>query len=288
MTNNTTDTSNARAVSSGLTPFDALAEQEIKAASKRAALLTLGGAILVLGSLIYGGLSLRDVQTRKEQLEHEVTEQSKQLASITETKTRLETDINSKNIEISRLTKQETDLQQSITIWQRRVEELQSQLKDTEEKLGELTSQLRESASFTQYIHKVNLGTAKYLINQSPALGALLSEILKFQENGLSFGFGNTPDDGFTSPGFADYLLRRVSERYRLRYQGLANLESANSPDIGDICVYEGGLTMFYLRDERRAPFVIGMTTVGILSLEPNFGVERIRVLRTGLSTRPR
>jgi hypothetical protein len=29
---------------------------------------------------------------------------------------------------------------------------------------------------------------------------------------------------------------------------------------------------MFYLRDERQMPFVIGMTTLGILSLKPYFG----------------
>jgi hypothetical protein len=272
----------------GSGPFSAVAEQQLRAASKRTALLTFCGALLIFGSLVYGAFALRDVQARKEQLEQDVIDKTDQVNALAASKVQFEQAIATKTDEISRLTKQEATLQQEIASSRKVVEDLREQLTEVQDRVEILEGRLRESASFAQYVHKVNLGTAKYLIVRSPRLSKLLSEILSFQERGLPFDFRNTADEGFTSPAFAGFILRKVNGGPPISppEAALTNLENVSRPEIGDIIVYESGLTMFYLRDERNASFVIGMTTAGILSLEPGFGVGKLRVLKTDLARR--
>jgi hypothetical protein len=103
------------------------------------------------------------------------------------------------------------------------------------------------------------------------------------------WGLANTPRGGFTSPGFAGYVLRGLAP-----VSGGADPERAlrrlprtlDPPFIGDVVLYEAGFAMFFLRDANDQPYVLGMTPVGVTSLEPDFGVRRLAVLRTGISTR--
>ncbi len=41
---------------------------------------------------------------------------------------------------------------------------------------------------------------------------------------------------------------------------------------VGDIIFYETGYTMLYFMDARNSPFCIGMTPVGIMTLNIEFG----------------
>jgi len=181
-------------------------------------MLTLGGALLVVGSLVYGALALRDVQARKQQLEQDVIAKSDEVTilvrkvdALTTSQTQLEQAIATKTAQIDQLMRQEATVQQETATLKKQVAELLEQLRDTEEKLETLEAQLRESASFSQYVHKVSLGTAKYLLRRSERLSRLLSAILDFQEQGLPFGFHNTADNGFTSPAFAGFILQKVT-----------------------------------------------------------------------------
>lgn len=110
-------------------------------------------------------------------------------------------------------------------------------------------------------------------------------KILHFRDRDLPFSFTNRPEVGFTSPGFAGYILqqlRRVPDGYPPETT-LRTLPSVSEPQLGDIIEYETGFALFYLRDRRGSPFVIGMTPMGITALNLDFGARRTGVLRTNL-----
>ena len=48
-------------------------------------------------------------------------------------------------------------------------------------------------------------------------------------------------------------------------------LMPATGPTVGSVVFYKTGYTMFYFLDTYQKPFVIGMTPLGIASLEPDF-----------------
>ena len=147
--------------------------------------------------------------------------------------------------------------------------------------MADLQEQIRLSADYAEHLHKVDFGSAKMLFSVSARLGQLLDLILQFREQDIPFSLANDPQKGFTSPGFADFVLRELGVQ-----GGLGGLPSTDRPDLGDIVLYRSGFALFYMRDIDGQPFVIGMTPIGIAALEPDFGVERTGALSTGLSDR--
>ena len=166
-------------------------------------------------------------------------------------------------------------------------ERLRAQLADSNSKLEALTAQIRESADLTRYLHPIDFADAKNLYNTAPQLGDLLARILSLKDRNLPFNFANRPDVGFTSPGFAGYVLQELR---RLPAgapdAALRTLPSATEPQLGDVILYETGFALFYLKDHNGAPFVIGMTPKGVAALDPDFRVRRTGVLRTDLGRR--
>jgi hypothetical protein len=152
-------------------------------------------------------------------------------------------------------------------------------------KLSKLEEKIHESADLTIYLHPIDMTDSKYLSTVSPLLGELLDKILILRSKSVSFDAANAPSVGFTSSGFAGYILQQVKDIPSADYPEslLKTLAAGSTPQLGDIIQYETGLSMFYLRDRKGSSFVIGMTPAGIAALNPNFDAKQTGVLRTGL-----
>jgi hypothetical protein len=167
------------------------------------------------------------------------------------------------------------------------VADLTARLSDANAQFERLSAQIQESTDLVRYLHPIDFADAKNLYNTSSVLGELLVKILTFRDRNIPFNFANDPATGFTSPGFAAYVLQQVKHGPPAN-NVVTSLPTAAAPQLGDIIQYETGFALFYLVDRRGAPFVIGMTPKGIAALNVDFGVKRMGVLRTGLySGRP-
>jgi hypothetical protein len=152
------------------------------------------------------------------------------------------------------------------------------QLADAESLVGTLAEHIGLSIALEEHLHPVDIEDAKKLAASSDRLARLLSRVLELQKQETRFSSANKPGIGFNSPGFTGYVLGRI-----VRGRTLKSLPPTDTPRLGDIIRYENGFTMFLLEDAKGAPFVIGMTPVGIAALEPDFGVPRTGALSTGI-----
>lgn len=103
--------------------------------------------------------------------------------------------------------------------------------------------------------------------------GRILSQAIEDSHHKLPFSGVNTPMAGFTSPGYATYLLAKVGVHTPIDQMP----QQRGPPQNGDIIIYGAGYTMFYF-DIIGKRFVIGMTPQGVLALDPNFS-RPIKVL---------
>ena len=99
----------------------------------------------------------------------------------------------------------------------------------------------------------------------------LLRAALDDARRKLPFDGANNPNKGFTSPGYAQYLLSKIGIIKRIE-----SLKSrAGPPKNGDIISYAPAYEMFYFSiPGAHKEFVIGMTPEGVLSLDPKFGTQ--------------
>jgi hypothetical protein len=228
---------------------------------------------------------LTSVRADLESSEKKLTEVNTARQEATAELTRLQTETNVQAREVERLTGQLQNVTATRDQAQMQLDALKSSLAESNQQLKELQDQISGSADLVQYLHPIDLADTKDLYNTSPAPGDLLVRILEFRDRKIPFNFANRPDIGFSSPGFAGYILqsfRKVPDNARPDV-ALHTLPSVQSPQLGDIIEYETGFALFYLRDRSGSPFVIGMTPTGIAALNLDFHARRIGVLRTNL-----
>jgi len=151
-------------------------------------------------------------------------------------------------------------------------------LAETESMVAALQEHIGLTVALSRHLHPVGAEDAEKLADSSDRLARLLSRVLDMQERNTRFSGANKPSVGFNSSGFTGYVLGRV-----VRGKSLKSLPETETPQLGDIIRYENGFDMFLLQDSEGAPFVIGMTPVGIAALEPDFGVPRAGALATGI-----
>ena len=116
----------------------------------------------------------------------------------------------------------------------------------------------------------------KEMYSRYPAQTELITffrHLVEEEETGWKLG-GYSLEEGFDSPSFATFIINRFSqteisesERYAIRDM----LPPTDRPAIGDVVFYEAGYAMFYF-EYRQKPFVIGMTPIGLASLQLDFG----------------
>lgn len=159
---------------------------------------------------------------------------------------------------------------------------------------GELDAvemRLQETTEITRHVHPIDMVDMKMIFSTIPARVAdALGTILEQRERDVGWRLGGTaPEQGFDSPSFAAFVLERhgalppasggaedLLSRSRRLFQ---DLPAATTPQPGDLVFYPSGYALFYFLDQRREPFVIGMTPSGIVALDPDFappvGVRR-------------
>lgn len=169
----------------------------------------------------------------------------------------------------------------------RAVAALEAQVASLETQLADVSARLSEAVGMRNQILEFDWAEAKFLASQSERLAKLVFVINDLHQRGVGWGFENTPEDGFTSPGLAGYALQKIG---RLPddlepAHALAQLPvEQGEAELGDLIFYEPSYYLFYLRDQDGQPFVLGMTPFGILPLQVDFGPERRGILRTGLA----
>jgi len=151
-------------------------------------------------------------------------------------------------------------------------------LEEAQATVAALQDHIGLTVALSKHLHPVGDADAERLADSSDRLGRLLSRVLEMRAQNIRFSSVNRPDEGFNSPGFTGYVLGRVA-----RGKSLTSLPETDTPQLGDIIRYQNGFDMFLLQDAQGAPFVIGMTPVGIAALEPDFGVARAGALATGI-----
>ncbi|HWS89179.1 MAG TPA: hypothetical protein VN282_19560 [Pyrinomonadaceae bacterium] len=175
--------------------------------------------------------------------------------------------------------------EQTVSDLQKRIDELTRLLNEKAEGLARTTEFERRAYRGDIYMtYKRLAGNESY---ESQA--RMLDAILDMQRRRVPWRRGGvSPGEGFDSPGFAAYMLaehRLISQRPSDVHYGLRQvLPDAPAPDVGDVVFYPGGYAMFYFKDERDRPFVVGMTPEGIFALEADFlpavGYGKVRYRR--------
>jgi hypothetical protein len=165
-----------------------------------------------------------------------------------------------------------------------RVTALQNQVAQLEAELTRSKQLLTEALNLGRYIYKIDWGELKRMfVENGPAVEVL--EVVERLKDKVHWGMSNTPSGGYNSPGFAKLVLEQLH-----RIPADTNLDSLQRdegpPNAGDIVVYESGYSLFYFQDHEKRKFVVGMTPLGIVSLNYDFGIKRTAVLRTGFPPR--
>jgi len=123
---------------------------------------------------------------------------------------------------------------------------------------------------------KLGYSIDKYLFSLHPIQTAMLEEIRELIDYGnvkWKLG-GHSVEDGFDSPSFASYLVNKYSkitipnDKIYVLYD---YLQIKEEPKTGDLIIYEHGYTMIYF-ENYGTPFCVGMTPIGLSSLEIEFG----------------
>lgn len=177
-------------------------------------------------------------------------------------------------LELDALKEQTTEITLHLEELTVKFEALQRDYDMLQEEYNDLVNSMRDVRGSTYtgdpLVTIKNLANTRYYMQSE-----LLAEMLFDHANARWNPGGYSPEDGFDSPSFAAFMLERygllpasgIDERYRLREV----LHPVDKPQIGDVVFYERGYTMFYFEDENGVPFVVGMTPLGVLALEPDF-----------------
>ncbi len=157
-------------------------------------------------------------------------------------------------------------------------------------RMREARSHVRTGVNLERYKRNLTPGDLRAIGRRSKDVARLLAELMRYRENGIFWGIGNdadNPAEGFGSAGFAGFLLQRLD----LAQKGVKPVDVLGSlpsddgePKPGDIVQYDGGFSLFHLLDRKQKPIVVGMTYHGIVALDADFGADRLRVIRTGVT----
>ena len=148
------------------------------------------------------------------------------------------------------------------------LDQVRTQLTQTQEELNRATDLLR-------YNHPIDYADLKGLAVGSGRSFPVLERALQLRQRNVKFKLGGrTPEEGFDSVTFADYVLRSALRRGADRGTGpvvWADFKKVDQPQVGDLAFYAPSYSMLYFKDLRGNPFVIGMTPLGVASLKPDF-----------------
>ncbi|HVT81199.1 MAG TPA: hypothetical protein VHM90_11135 [Phycisphaerae bacterium] len=143
--------------------------------------------------------------------------------------------------------------------------ETRAKLTDAEKQLADAQKRLADATNLVRAAHPFNPDDLKAaMVRNPPGVGDILMRIVNLRATPWNLT-GQTPAEGFNSDRFARYIIQQNGNGT------LDNATPVDAPAPGDVALYPGGSTLFYFLDAQGRPFVIGMTPLGILSLDPDF-----------------
>ena len=255
-------------VSSSLTPGDQLPvlleriERREKSARSRGVLYSLLPVALTVVLLGYTASSVRNAQKQVDALKTEATTYTTQIDTL------------KKNAETYKT--QSQSLQGDTENYKNQVTELQAQLAEAQKALS-------EAVNLSRAVRTIDYVNAKELASHFPGNESLLLDLLDLRQRRIKWKpGGQSPQEGFDSPGFAMYMLRqkhasgiqlRPGESLSDASRGLYDkLPPTTQPRTGDLAFYPAGYAMFYFAGPPEGrPFVLGMTPFGITALKSDF-----------------
>lgn len=208
----------------------------------------------------------------------ELTAAEGQLAQADAEITTLETEKAALQEQASTYQEEAEKLRKEADKLQGQVDDLKKQVDQLNQSLESVTEQLKLATDFKRYAYTGDWTLAvKHIASNYLDQSTILLDLYDMQNVPWKLG-GESPEEGFDSPGFAAYVLDThgllnvpiSSARYQRQLRQVIPARSG-SPKIGDLVFYALGYTMFYFEDERGTPFVVGMTPVGVLALRPDF-----------------
>jgi uncharacterized protein YoxC len=194
----------------------------------------------------------------------------KDLAAVTAQKQAADQELSTAKAEITQLADTKQQLQQKVT--------------ELNEQADNAVKQVQQSTDYKQHLHPLDWTMSKELYSVSDRVAGLLEAILSYSKQGsdhpLKFSLANDPAKGFTSPGFARFILKKQVPDQDLELGSLPLQTEA--PKNGDIIQYDGGYAMFYFENpSSHDNFVVGMTPLGIVAVDRKFGPKELRILRS-------
>jgi hypothetical protein len=254
-------------VSPSLTPADELPvllqriERRAQSTRIRSVLYSLLPVSLTVVLLGYTASSVRNAQEQIDALKAEASTYTTRLDTL------------KKDAETSK--SQSQSLQGDTENYKSQITELQGQVAETQKTLS-------EAVNLSRALRPMDYGNAKELASRFPGSENVLEEILQLRQRRIKWKpGGQSPQEGFDSPGLAMYVLRqRHATGIDLKPgESLADashtlydrLPPTTQPRTGDLVFYPAGYTMFYFVDPREGPFVLGMTPLGIAAFKSDF-----------------
>lgn len=175
-------------------------------------------------------------------------------------------------------------LQDKIVLKQEEYDKISREKSVLEDSVKELSERIRQTMLFDVKRYNINWRISKNL-SSTQRITSLISVLQKmvYDYNPPWKLGGTSPDIGFDSPSFAAFILIKklnvLDVDFNKRYDLYKILPKTQKPIPGDLIFFEGGYTMFYLKDGDH-PFCVGMTPLGIASLEIDFGPRIIKYSR--------
>ena len=208
--------------------------QKLAKSSRQSAFASFVGIIIVILSLVYSSYRLSTLQKQIDKKQAQFTKISHELLSITEEKIKYKIQVK------------------------------------------ELEKRLQETMVFDKNRYQMDWKRSKSLASNYHT-ARLVSDLYNMKYEGVNWKLGGTlPETGFDSPSFVAYLLikeyKTLDIEWKDRYKLRDLLPRTTNPKNGDLIFYDTGYTMFYFKDRSGHPFCIGMTPLGIVALEIEFG----------------
>lgn len=181
---------------------------------------------------------------------------------------------------VDNATKQVQELQKQKQSLENTLDDLNKEMSLKNDSLAEMKKVMELAITYKDKRFEFDFSRDKELFSIYPKQSLLISEMrLLIDNNKVKWHLGgNSPEKGFDSPSFAAYMINKFSktevpsgDRYKLK----EILPPTTQPKVGDIVFYEHGYAMFYFK-YRNQPFVVGMTPIGLTSLNLDFGPKQI------------
>lgn len=155
---------------------------------------------------------------------------------------------------------------------------LQKAIDSSRQQIQTLQYTIKESKSFLPYLHPFDISTIKRASHDgNEAYISILFNALEFQTREVQFKLGGkSPETGFDSPSMMAYILVQLNLMPNNVTLTSASIKDHTLPvnnnelQKGDLIFYEGGYVMLYTTLDGQGA-CIGMTPIGIVSLDKNF-----------------